>query len=304
MSSQPALSASLAIRLLTWPQYLLPQKLLTAIAWRLSRVQAGFFRKPFISLFCQLFQVNLSEAERSDPADYRCFNDFFTRALKPGARPLAAEQIEWISPCDGTISQLGTLSGDQLVQAKGISYTASALLGGDDWARDFENGRFMTIYLAPNDYHRVHMPRSGRLLAERRIPGRLFSVSAATTRAVPGLFTRNERMVARFDSDNGPFVVVMVAALLVAGIETVWGGRDQRRPGRQMETRETVPAKLERGAEMGRFHWGSTVIILTPEDSPAWRESLAPGRRVRLGQALTADFTDGTSVTSSTSNLP
>jgi len=111
-------------------------------------------------------------------------------------------------------------------------------------------------------------------------------------------------MVARCDSDNGPFVVVMVAALLVAGIETVWGGRDQRRPGRQMETRETVPAKLERGAEMGRFHWGSTVIILTPEDSPAWRESLAPGRRVRLGQALTADFTDGTSVTSSTSNLP
>lgn len=287
MSDQPALSASLAIRLLTWPQYILPQKLLTAIAWRLSRIQAGFFRKPFISLFCQLFQVNLSEAERSDPADYRCFNDFFTRALKPGARPLAAEPIEWISPCDGTISQLGTLSGDQLVQAKGISYTASALLGGDDWAREFENGRFMTIYLAPNDYHRVHMPRSGRLLAERRIPGRLFSVSAATTRAVPGLFTRNERMVARFDSDDGPFVVVMVAALLVAGIETVWGGPEDRRPGPEIRTRPVDGHPLERGGELGRFHWGSTVIVLTPKDFPGWSSDLFPQDRVRMGQALT-----------------
>ncbi len=300
MSRRPALTASLAIRLLTWPQYVLPQKLLTAIAWRLSRIQAGFFRKPFISLFCQLFQVNLSEAEHSEPAEYACFNAFFTRALKPGARPLAGEQFGWVSPCDGTVSQLGHLNGNELVQAKGISYTSEALLGSEDWAREFENGRFITIYLAPNDYHRVHMPRSGRLVAERRIPGRLFSVSAATTRAVPGLFTRNERLVARFESDDGPFVVVMVAALLVAGIETVWGNAEQRRPGRRVVTTDTVRAELARGEEMGRFHWGSTVIILAPEGSPAWRESLAPGRRIRLGQALT----DADPVNSSTSKHP
>lgn len=281
-------TASVASRLLTWPQYLLPQKLLTAMAWRLSNCQVTWFKNWFITIFVQMFQVNLDEARREQPEDYACFNDFFTRELKPDARPLAAVRHALISPCDGAISQLGNIAGNTLIQAKGIDYTSSALLGSADWADPFENGRFITIYLAPNDYHRVHMPASGRLVAERRIPGRLFSVSAATTQSVKGLFTRNERLVALFESEHGPVAVVMVAALMVAGIETVWGGPQQRRPGRRVETiNHDNGMELQRGGEMGRFHWGSTVIILTPKGFPPWRESLASGRRIRLGQALT-----------------
>ncbi len=277
----------LATRMLSWPQYLLPQKLLTAIAWKLSNCRAPWFKNHFISVFVQLFRVNLEEAERSRPEDYECFNDFFTRALKPGARKLADDEHLLISPCDGTISQLGPIVNGTLIQAKGIDYHAAALLGSTEWAQRFEHGRFITIYLAPNDYHRVHMPISGRLIAETRIPGSLFSVSAATTLAVSGLFTRNERMAAMFETAHGPVAVVMVAALMVAGIESVWDGPDRRRPTRKAETRLHDSIEIERGAEMGRFHWGSTVILLTPEGFPPWREPLAGGRRIRLGQPLT-----------------
>lgn len=276
----------LAARLMTWPQYLLPQKLLTALAWRLSTCRAGWFKNAFISTFTHLFQVNLDEAERSEPQDYDCFNDFFTRALRPDARPLADPAHRLISPCDGTISQLGALDGDSIIQAKGIHYSAASLLGSKDWASHFDGGRFITIYLAPNDYHRVHMPLDGRLVGENRIPGRLFSVSAATTLSVPGLFTRNERMAALFETEHGPVAVVMVAALLVAGIETTWGGPNDRRPGRDLRTCKLDGPELRRGNELGRFHWGSTVIVLTPPGFPDWRESLASGRRVRLGQPL------------------
>jgi phosphatidylserine decarboxylase len=279
--------ASLAARLMTLPQYLLPQKLLTALAWRLSSCRAPWFKNAFISVFAHLFRVNLDEAERSKVEDYECFNDFFTRALKDGARPLADAQHRLLSPCDGTISQLGTLDGQRIIQAKGIDYSAASLLGSRDWASHFEGGQFITIYLAPSDYHRVHMPIGGRLVGENRIPGRLFSVSAATTLSVPGLFTRNERMAALFETEHGPVAVVMVAALMVAGIETIWGGPDDRRPGAQLRSCQLDGPLLERGAELGRFHWGSTVIVLTPPGFPTWRESLAAGRRVRLGQALT-----------------
>jgi phosphatidylserine decarboxylase len=279
--------ASLAARMLTWPQYLLPQKLLTALAWRLSNCRKDWFKNSFITVFAQLFQVNLAEAEREQPEQYDCFNDFFTRTLKPDARPLAGPEHRLISPCDGTISQLGRIDGQTLIQAKGIDYSASALLGSETWAEKFLDGHFITIYLAPSDYHRVHMPLSARLMAENHIPGQLFSVSAATTRTIPGLFTRNERMAALFETDDGPVAVVMVAALLVAGIETVWGGVERRRPGREMQSHQFEATAIERGAELGRFHWGSTVIVLTPRHFPGWRESLAGGRRVRLGQALT-----------------
>ncbi len=279
--------ANLAARMMTWPQYLLPQQLLTALAWRLSTFRAAWFKNLFIRTFAGLFHVNLDEAERSEPEQYECFNDFFTRSLKPDARPLAAAVHRLISPCDGTISQLGRLAQGRIIQAKGLDYTAERLLGNVEWAQRFENGRFITIYLAPSDYHRVHMPMTGRLVAEHRIPGQLFSVSAATTRAVPNLFARNERMVALFDTEHGPVAVVMVAAMLVAGIETTWSGPLDRRPQQQARwTDFDQPPTLDRGAELGRFHWGSTVIVLTPDDFPDWRESLAPGRRVRLGQAL------------------
>ena len=279
--------ANLAARLMTWPQYLLPKHAVTALAWRLSCAETRWFKNAFIGLFAQLFRVNLDEARRSTVDDYRCFNDFFTRELKDGARPLSAEPTDLVSPSDGTISQLGRIDEGRLIQAKGIDYTAAALLGSEDWARRFANGRFVTIYLAPSDYHRVHMPVDGRLVGENRIPGQLFSVSAATTRAVPGLFSRNERMAAMFETDRGPVAVVMVAAMLVSGIETVWGGPLDRRPGQHLEQRSHEGPVLTRGSEMGRFHWGSTVIVLTPEDFPDWRESLAAGRRIRLGQAIT-----------------
>ncbi|MEN1727557.1 MAG: archaetidylserine decarboxylase [Pseudomonadota bacterium] len=286
MSAQPGLSASLAIRMLSWPQYILPKKLLTRLAWRLSTCRWRWLNQPLMRVFAQMFQVRLDEAERGDIADYDCFNDFFTRALKPDARPLA-DDVALISPCDGTISQVGNIDGQSIIQAKGHRYSATALLGGEDWAKPFENGRFITIYLAPSDYHRVHTPIAGKLVGERRIAGELFSVSDATTRAIPDLFARNERLVALMDTEQGPVAVVMVAALLVAGIETVWGGPTDRRPGPGIETRTPAGVELARGGELGRFHWGSTAIVLTPPGAPEWRESLSAGRRIRLGQALT-----------------
>jgi len=277
----------LLVRLRVWPQYLLPQKALTAIAWRLSSCRARWFGQPFIRLFARLFGVDLGEAERGDPADYDCFNDFFTRSLKPGARPLAAETHRLVCPADGTISQLGRIRGDSLLQAKGIDYSAADLLAGAERVAPFLDGHFFTVYLSPRDYHRVHSPIGGKVVEEVRVPGRLFSVSANTTLAVPQLFSRNERMIALLDTEHGPVAVVMVAAMLVAGIETVWGGPEDRRPGPQVRVQPVKGIELARGGELGRFHWGSTVIVLTPPDFPAWLPHLAPGQRVKMGQALT-----------------
>ena len=279
---------SLADRIAVWPQYLVPQRLLTNLAWRLSRSTRPWIRRPLIGGFQRLFAVNLSEAAELDPARYPSFNAFFTRALAADARPLAAESHLLISPCDGTVSQLGRTTDGQLIQAKGMGYAADALLGSEEWAKPFRDGRFITIYLAPSDYHRVHAPIAGRPIAECRIPGRLFSVSARTSRAVPGLFARNERMAVLLETDHGPVAVVMVAAMLVAGIETVWGGPHDRRPGTEPRLRELNAPRLARGAELGRFHWGSTVIVLTPPDFPDWERKLAPGSKIRLGQALSA----------------
>ncbi|MDZ7713655.1 MAG: archaetidylserine decarboxylase [Rhodovibrio sp.] len=282
-----AVSAPIAARLRAWPQYLLPQKGLTALAWRLSRCRWRAFNQPFIRLFVRLFGVDLAEAERGHPADYECFNDFFTRSLAPGARPLADDSHRLVCPSDGTVSQLGRIDGERIFQAKGFDYSAAELLAGAERARAFRNGRFVTVYLAPRDYHRVHSPVAGRVVEEVRVPGRLFSVSANTTRAVPRLFARNERMVALLETEHGPVAVVMVAAMLVAGIETVWGGPDDRRPGPDVRTRAVDGFELDRGDELGRFHWGSTVIVLTPKDFPDWHPDLAPQARVRMGQALT-----------------
>ncbi|WP_376694356.1 archaetidylserine decarboxylase [Wenzhouxiangella sp. EGI_FJ10409] len=281
------MSAPLSVRLRVWPQYLLPQKLLTALAWRLSSCRWRWFNQPFIRVFVRLFGVDLSEAERKRPVDYACFNDFFTRSLEPAARPIAEESHRLVCPADGTISQLGRLDGETILQAKGIDYTAAELLGSAERARPFEDGHFITVYLAPRDYHRVHSPIAGRVIEEVRVPGRLFSVSANTTLAVPRLFARNERMVAMLETEHGPVAVVMVAAMLVAGIETVWGGPEDRRPGPQMQIRSVDGAPLTRGGELGRFHWGSTVIVLTPKGFPGWLPDHSAGDRVRMGRALT-----------------
>lgn len=281
------MSASLADRAAVWPQYLLPQQLLTQAAWTVSKARHPWIRKPLIAGFRRAFQVNLAEAAQPDTAAYACFNDFFTRALKPDARTLAAAQHRLISPCDGKLSQLGRISDGRLIQAKGMDYSAAELLGSTEWAERFAGGHFMTIYLAPYDYHRVHTPIAARPIEEFRIPGQLFSVSTRTARAVPRLFSRNERMAVILDSAHGPVALVMVAALLVAGIETVWGGPADRRPGATPRRLQPQAEVLQRGAELGRFHWGSTVILLTPADFPGWSPELQPGQVMRLGQALT-----------------
>lgn len=276
-----------ADRIAVWPQYLLPQQLMTRAAWALSTSRRAWIRKPLIGSFRRIFPVNLAEAAEPDPAAYDCFNAFFTRALDEHARPLADPGHRLIAPCDGTISQLGRIRQGQLLQAKGIDYSAATLLGCDAWAERFVDGHFITIYLAPYDYHRVHCPISATPVEEFRIPGRLFSVSNRTSRGVPGLFTRNERMAVILDSDHGPVALVMVAALMVAGIETVWGGPADRRPGSEPRRQPLRGPAMRRGDELGRFHWGSTVILLTPADFPAWTEELSAGQVVRLGQALT-----------------
>lgn len=268
------------------PQHLLPGRLLTAMAGRLSRSQAGWIRKPLIAGFQRLYAVDCAEADLPAGGP-ESFDAFFTRALKPGARPLASHPGEPVCPCDGTISQAGELHDDRLIQAKGHEYTAGELLGEPELARPFADGRFVTVYLAPADYHRVHMPIAGRLLTEVRIPGRLFSVSTATTRVIDHLFCRNERMAAVFDTAYGPVAVVMVAAMLVAGIETSWDPGGDTRPGPESRRRDfPQPLQLDRGAELGRFHWGSTVIVLATGEFPRLSDALVPGARVRMGQAL------------------
>ncbi|MEE4638997.1 MAG: archaetidylserine decarboxylase [Wenzhouxiangella sp.] len=281
------MSASLADRLAVLPQYLLPQRLLTRLANRLSNSRSSWIRRPLIGGFRRLFPVNLAEAANPDPAGYGSFNAFFTRALAADARPLAEPAHRLISPCDGTLSQLGRIRDGQLIQAKGVDYSAADLLGCSKWAERFADGHFITIYLAPYDYHRVHSPMAGRAVEEFRIPGQLFSVSTRTSRAVPGLFTRNERMAVLLETEHGPVAVVMVAALLVAGIETVWDSAGPYRPGSSLRRRPIDKLTVQRGQEIGRFHWGSTVIVLTPASFPEWIPSLSSGQKIRLGQALT-----------------
>ncbi|MBY6205251.1 archaetidylserine decarboxylase [Halomonas denitrificans] len=266
-------------------QHLLPQHALTALAHRISVSRAGWVRKPLMAGFQRVFDVDLEEAEV--PAEgFGSFDDFFTRALKPGVRPIADADL--VSPCDGTLSQSGRIDDGRILQAKGRIFTVRELLTDKDAATPFAGGRFATIYLAPYDYHRVHMPASARLQSEIRVPGRLFSVSDTTSRSIDRLYARNERMVALFDTDFGPMAVVMVAAMLVAGIETVWDAGGPHRPGRRVSRRDfDAPVALAAGDELGRFHWGSTVVLLTGPDAPDWSDALRPGRRMRLGEALT-----------------
>ena len=270
-----------------WPQYALPQHSLTALANRISNSRQSWLAQPLIRNFSRLYGVNVEESAR--PLDeFESFDQFFTRALKPGSRDFPSDPSTMASPCDGTLSQLGNIEQGQIVQAKGHDFSTAELIGDADMAEAFKGGRFATIYLAPYDYHRVHMPFTGMLSHEIRIPGKLFSVSDSASRIIPGLYARNERMVALFDTEFGPLAVVMVAAMLVAGIETAWAPDDPLRPGRKVQIKpiESKP-KLERGDELGRFHWGSTVVLLTGQDFARWRTELQPGQRMRLGQAIT-----------------
>jgi len=274
-------------RLKVLPQYLLPKRALTVYAgWRASR-RWGARTTALIRGFVAKYGVDMSEAADPDISQYASFNEFFTRALKPGVRPLAAAEL--VCPVDGAISQFGAIARDQIFQAKGHHYSTTALVGGDAaLAAEFENGHFATIYLSPKDYHRIHMPCDGRLRRMIHVPGDLFSVNPLTARGVPGLFARNERVVCVFDSARGPFVLTLVGATIVGSMATVWHGVVN--PPRSDELREwrytDQDVQLKKGDEMGRFLLGSTVVLLFPNRPLSFNPAWTPARSVRLGEAM------------------
>lgn len=268
-------------------QYLLPKQALTSLAGKFASAKAGTLTTAVIRWFVGKYRVDMSEAAQPDVAHYESFNEFFTRALKPGVRPIANTSL--VCPVDGAISQCGALNGDQLVQAKGHSYSTTALVGGDvSLSAQFAGGHFATIYLSPRDYHRIHMPCAGQLMRMIYVPGALFSVNPTTAQHVPGLFAINERVVCVFDSEQGPFVLVLVAATIVGGMETVWHGVvNAERTGSMREwTYDAGAVSLEKGAEMGRFLLGSTVVLLFPERRAGFPTDWQPARAVRMGEAM------------------
>lgn len=275
-------------RLAVLPQYLIPKQALTMLAGKLASTEAGALTTHVIRWFIKRYAVNMTEAANPDPAGYKSFNEFFTRPLKAGARPLA--DSAFICPVDGAISQYGAIERDQIFQAKGHRYSTTALLGGDrKLAEQFEDGHFATIYLSPRDYHRIHMPCDGRLTRMIYVPGDLFSVNPTTARGVPGLFARNERVVCVFESAFGPFVLTLVGATIVGSMATVWHGQiNPPRPGVIREWRyepEQAPL-LKQGEEMGRFMLGSTVVLLFPKNSLDFNPDWQAARPVRLGEAM------------------
>ena len=275
-------------RLAVLPQYLLPQRALTTFAGRIASAQAGSLTTALIRRFIARYGVDMNEAANPDITSYASFNDFFTRALRPGARPLSKADL--ICPVDGAVSQFGAIDSDQIFQAKGHHYSTTALLGGDAaLAAQFQNGHFATIYLSPRDYHRIHMPCHGQLRRMVHVPGALFSVNPTTARGVPGLFARNERVVCVFDSARGPFVMVLVGATIVGSMATVWHGLvNPPRTGtlRSWDYAGKPPVKLRQGDEMGRFLLGSTVVLLLPPGPLHFNADWAPAHPVRLGQAM------------------
>ncbi len=278
---------SVSDRLAVLPQYLLPQRALTRFAGHVASAQRGALTTALIRRFVARYGVNMSEAADPDISHYASFNDFFTRALKPDARPLA--KADWICPVDGAISQFGAIEGDQIFQAKGHRYSTTALVGGDvALAAQFANGHFATIYLSPRDYHRIHMPCTGRLQRMVHVPGALFSVNPTTARGVPGLFARNERVVCLFDTAHGPLVIVLVGATIVGSMATVWHGLVN--PPRPTELRRWDYAdqniQLQQGQEMGRFLLGSTVVLLFPAGPLRFHSDWAAATPVRLGQVM------------------
>lgn len=274
-------------RLAVLPQHLLPKGALTRLAGRVACAERGAATTRLIRWFVRRYGVDMSEAAEPDIAAYKSFNDFFTRALKPGARPLA--QADLVCPVDGAISQFGRIRGDQIFQAKGHDYGTRALVGGDAaLAARFDDGHFATLYLSPKDYHRIHMPCAGRLRRMLHVPGALFSVNPTTARGVPGLFARNERVVCVFDGEAGPFVLVLVGATIVGSMATVWHGVvNPPRPGTLREWRyEEGAVELAQGAEMGRFLLGSTVVLLFPAGGLQFNPAWMPGGTIRMGEMM------------------
>ena len=274
-------------RLAVLPQYLLPKGALTNFAGRIAGAKGGAMTTRLIRWFVGRYNVNMDEALDPDITHYTSFNDFFTRALRPDARPLA--QADYVCPVDGRISQFGSIDKDQIFQAKGHNFSTTALVGGDAaLAAQFEHGSFANLYLSPRDYHRIHMPCDGRLTRMIYVPGELFSVNPTTARGIPGLFARNERVVCVFDTANGPFVMTLVGATIVGSMATVWHGVVN--PPRTGQVRDWSYANdnvvLKQGDELGRFLLGSTVVMLFPKDTVDFNAGWQPAGPVQLGEVM------------------
>lgn len=273
---------------LTLPQYLLPQHLLSKLMHRLCRCRWPWLKNAMIKAIIKQYNVDMSLAQQQDINAFAHFNDFFTRALRPEVRPLADSEL--LSPVDGNISQIGRIEAGRIIQAKGQDYSVAELLGHDvALAEQFAGGQFATIYLSPRDYHRIHMPCAGRLQHMRYLPGKLFSVNPRTVRVVSRVFARNERLVTIFDTDFGPMAVVLVGAIFVGSMQTVWHDGEITPPyGKQIRDwqYQTENIQLAKGAEMGRFNMGSTVVVLLPKTAPVWRQALTADMPLVMGEAL------------------
>jgi phosphatidylserine decarboxylase len=280
---------SLFEKLFVLSQYPLPHHPLSRLMGRLTHCRNPAFKNFFIRSITKAYNVNLDEAQEPDIDAYGCFNEFFTRPLKPGARPLTNVPGAIACPADGFVSQVGDIREGQILQAKGMDYSVETLLGGNaQRAAPFLGGEFATIYLSPRDYHRLHMPLAGTLREMIHVPGRLFSVNDSTARGVPNLFARNERVVAIFETEAGPMALILVGAIFVASIETAWHGVVTPPSSNQVQTwhYDDQSIKLARGEEMGRFNMGSTIIVLFGKDAIHWSETLIPGSVTRMGAAI------------------
>ena len=271
------------------PQYVLPHHALSVLMSKLTHCENTLWKNLFIKTVIRLYGVNIAEAKYQNLDHYPSFNHFFTRELKEGVRPIAPEADAIACPADGAVSQAGSIENGRIFQAKGHSYSTLELLGGDaERAKDFENGSFATIYLSPKDYHRMHMPLTGKLKEMTHVPGRLFSVNAATAEGIPNLFARNERVVCLFDTEAGPMALILVGAIFVSSVETTWHGIvtpptiSEPRTWRYDDNAPT----LEKGAELGRFNMGSTIIMLFGKDKAIWDADLIAGAPVKLGQHI------------------
>jgi len=276
-------------RLYVGIQYLLPHHLLSAFMFQVTGVRWRPLKDLIIGAFVRHYRVDMTEARECDPRAYASFNTFFTRPLRPDARPIAVSEDTVACPADGTLSRLGAIDGGRVFQAKGHDCSLPELLGGrEDWAQQFDGGAFATIYLSPRDYHRVHMPVAATLREMIHVPGRLFSVNPVTTASMPRLFGRNERVLCLFETTPGPMALILVGAIFVGSMETVWAGRVTptgiRKPGRTYAGKAAI--RLDKGAEMGRFNMGSTVILLFGPERIAWDSILKPGNRLRVGQHI------------------
>jgi phosphatidylserine decarboxylase len=275
-------------RLAVLAQHILPKQAITVFAGKVANAKAGNLTTAIIRWFIGRYGVNMQEAAEPNPENYQTFNDFFTRSLRAGVRPLA--QADFICPVDGAISQFGPIQSDQIFQAKGHSYSTLALLGGEkDLAEKFKDGSFATLYLSPKDYHRIHMPCDGQLKRMIYVPGSLFSVNPATAQGIPNLFARNERVICEFESNRGVFALVLVGATIVGSMATVWHGvvnPPRTKDIRVWQYSSEQGIALKKGDEMGRFLLGSTVVLLFPKDALQFNPEWAPAHAVQLGQMM------------------